>query len=55
MKSKTSWAGVAAILAGASGIVTAVTSGDWSHIQEAIASIAAGIGLILAQDAQPKE
>lgn len=47
---KTTFAGIAAILAGAAGLVSGVSTGDWTHAEAAVASIVTGIGLICAKD-----
>lgn len=47
---KTTFAGIAAILAGAAGLATGIASGDWSHAEASMASIVTGIGLICAKD-----
>lgn len=47
---KTSLAGIAAALVGAAGLINGFVSGDHSHMEESIAAIVTGLGLIFAKD-----
>ena len=47
---KTTIAGIAAILTGAAGLLNAISTGDWTHGEAALAAIVSGIGLIVAKD-----
>lgn len=47
---KTTIAGIAAILTGVAEFANAISAGDYSHLETAIAAIVTGVGLIAAKD-----
>lgn len=47
----TTLAGLGAILSALGPVLSGIAAGDWSHIDEALPALAAGVGLILAKDA----